>query len=141
MSLRARHPLSRAQQVLAALLATLAVVGCTRAARSADGAPDLALDLAIDPAPARVGPAEITLTLRDPGGLPVQGAALSLRGDMAHAGMIPVLADLAEAEDGVYRAALSWTMAGDWTATIEGTLPDGRRLLRTIPLRVEPIAP
>lgn len=125
----------------AILLAAMALAGCGRAARAADEAPELALELAVGPAPARVGPAVVALTLRDPNDRPVEGAALSLRGDMAHAGMVPVLAEADETGPGVYTADLAWTMAGDWTVTVQGALPDGRRLLRTFSLRVEPPAP
>jgi hypothetical protein len=57
---------------------------------------------------------------------------------MSHAGMTPVIVERANGEAGTYAVPFEWTMAGDWIVTISATLPDGRSLVRTLPVRVEP---
>ena len=90
------------------------------------------------PTPPRVGPGELTLELLDPAGLGVDHALLHVRGDMLHPGMAPVDGIVGQATSGLYPVAFEWSMAGDWVLTIEGQLQDGRKLLRTFELRVEP---
>jgi hypothetical protein len=63
---------------------------------------------------------------------------IDVRGDMSHAGMTPVLVTAAKGEAGIYAVPFEWTMAGDWFITITGTLPDGRTLIRTLPVQVNP---
>lgn len=92
----------------------------------------------IQPFPARTGDASIDILLTDTSGAPVQGAQLSFRGDMTHAGMTPVIIDLQETKPGVYRGEIQWTMAGAWVLTIQGELEDGRTLKRLINLEVSP---
>ncbi len=125
--------------LLAALIVILATLaGCQRASQqsAADQAPEIAASLAIDPDPAVVGPANLAVTLTDASGAPVEGASLSLKGDMSHAGMAPVLAEASGGAEGVYQAQWMWTMAGDWFITIIATLPDGRTLTRRFDLTV-----
>jgi hypothetical protein len=115
-----------------------ATAGCQRASQQAatDQAPEIAAALAIDPDPAVVGPANLQVTLTNAGGAPVAGAAVSLKGDMSHAGMKPVLAEASGGANGVYQAQWMWTMAGDWFVTVTATLPDGRTLVRRFDLTV-----
>jgi hypothetical protein len=122
--------------VLIVLLAAL--TGCQRASQQAasDQAPEIAAALAIDPDPAVVGPTNMRVTLTDASGAPVQGASVSLKGDMSHAGMQPVLAEAGAAANGVYEAQWMWTMAGDWFVTVTAALPDGRTLVRRFDLTV-----
>ena len=51
---------------------------------------------------------------------------------MTHPGMAPVVATTKPRGHGVYEAALSFTMAGDWALLVSVELPDGRRLDRRI---------
>jgi hypothetical protein len=44
--------------------------------------------------------------------------------------MRPVFAEATEAGPGRYRAALEFTMAGDWVVLVHLTLPDGSRVER-----------
>ncbi len=83
-----------------------------------------------------MGPATLLVRLSDASGAPVEGAGISLKGDMSHAGMQPLLADAAEAAAGVYQAQWTWSMAGDWFVTATATLPDGRTLVRRFDLTV-----
>ena len=78
----------------------------------------------------------MSVRLSDASGAPVEGASVSLKGDMSHAGMTPVLADAAETAGGVYQAQWVWTMSGDWFVTVTVALPDGRTLVRRFDLTV-----
>jgi hypothetical protein len=94
--------------------------------------PDVAVEVGIDPDPPRLGPATVTLALRDAEGQPISGATVRIEGNMSHAGMVPVFADAAEVAPGRYRAELEFTMGGDWFLLVRADLPDGRSLERTI---------
>jgi len=94
--------------------------------------PGLSLTVHISPTPPTVAPTRIIIILTDSLGAPVDGAEIRVEGNMSHAGMKPVLAS-AEAEgSGQYSVPdFTFTMAGDWTLTVEATLPDGR-MVRTL---------
>ena len=83
------------------------------------------MTFAVDPDPALVGLTQAVVTLTGADGQPVTGARVTLKGDMSHAGMQPVLVDAAEASPGSYRSEFAWTMSGDWIVTVTATLPDG----------------
>jgi hypothetical protein len=85
----------------------------------------------ISPRPPRVGPAVFNLRMTDAASSkPLSGARVRLEGNMTHAGMAPVFAEASEVEPGRYRAALEFTMAGDWVVTVHAALPDGRKIDR-----------
>ncbi len=70
----------------------------------------------------------------------VSGAEVKVTGDMTHAGMVPVLADAQEVEQGLYASeGFQFSMAGDWIVTTEVKLPSGAEgmseLKLTIPSR------
>lgn len=71
-----------------------------------------------------MGQGEVLLRLSDAAGAPINDARLSLRGDMTHAGMIPLLAEAGTGQDGLYRVPVEWSMAGEWVLTVEAVLPD-----------------
>jgi hypothetical protein len=123
---------------LLALALVVLSTGCQRASQQtpADQAPEISAILVFDPEPALVGPATLSVQLSDANGAPVEGATVSLKGDMSHAGMQPVLADAAETTAGVYEAQWVWTMSGDWFVTVTATLSDGRTLVRRFDLTV-----
>lgn len=73
-----------------------------------------------------VGETTLLVTVTDAAGAPINDATVSVKGDMSHAGMVPVLAEAASGENGVYEMPFEWTMGGDWVVTIEAALPDGR---------------
>lgn len=85
-----------------------------------------------------VGPTTLVITLTDKNGDPVDDAVLSVRGDMAHAGMMPVLADgKGDGAGGVYTVPFDWTMGGDWIVTVEAALADGSNAKQEFDLTVE----
>ena len=92
-----------------------------------DGAPDVILTLspAVDTTPV-MGPYAWTITLTNDDGTPVEDAAVTVRGDMNHAGMVPVESSATDEGQGTYTADFEWTMAGDWIVTVTATLADGR---------------
>ena len=73
-----------------------------------------------------VGETTLLVTVTDQAGAPLNDATISVKGDMSHAGMVPVLADATGGQNGVYEMPFEWTMGGDWIVTVEVTLPDGR---------------
>lgn len=73
------------------------------------------------------GDGRLAFRLSDENDRPIDSAALNVRADMTHAGMLPIEASTAISEAGVYRVPVRWTMAGDWIITVEASLGDGRR--------------
>jgi hypothetical protein len=114
-----------------ALLVLLAA-GC---GRQGEGDRDVSVELKVAPEPAKVGPAQVTLVVKDADDKPVQGATLKLEGNMAHAGMKPVFADAREEKAGLYRAGLEFTMGGDWFILVDGTLANGRSFRKKIDVK------
>ena len=114
---------------LFAVTALLILVSC---GRGASDLPDVGVALAVEPEPARIGPATITITLSDARGQPISGATVELEGNMNHAGMVPVSAQASEVTGGQYQADLEFTMGGDWFILVRAELPDGRSLERKV---------
>jgi hypothetical protein len=112
-----------------ALCANFFLSGCHR---ESEIPPDLVFEHKIAPDPPRTGPATVTLKLADSAGNPINGARISLEGNMSHSGMRPVLSEAREAEPGRYEAPLEFTMRGDWVILFHVILPDGRKLQRQI---------
>jgi hypothetical protein len=110
-----------------ALVLALFLAGCSRGGRDL---PEIAVDLSIEPDPPRIGPALVTVELRDAGGQLISGAAVDLEGNMSHAGMVPVFAQAREVAPGRYQANLEFTMGGDWFILVQASLPDGRSMER-----------
>lgn len=110
-------------------LLLLPLSGCARQSQQPSPA-DVEMTLAVTPDPAVVGPATLSITLTDAAGEPVEDAQLNIRGDMSHAGMEPVLAEVEGGVGGVYEVPFNWTMGGDWFVVVEATLADGRTLSR-----------
>lgn len=94
-------------------------------ARQSQQAADSGYELTMNPMSTAVGETNLMITLTDEDGNPVNDATLSVKGDMSHAGMQPVLAEVSNGENGTYTIPFEWTMGGDWIVTVEATLPDG----------------
>ncbi|MBB5234312.1 FixH family protein [Deinococcus budaensis] len=93
---------------------------------------DFEVRLTTQPDPARVGSARMELTLPD-----VPAAAISLEGNMAHAGMAPVRAQATPTGNGRYVVdAFPLNMAGSWVVTVTARTDDGRTLTTDVPLEV-----
>jgi hypothetical protein len=125
-------------RLLLLLIAGLALLvgGCRQTPTDTDA--DVIIDVVEDQTTGHVvGPGVLTIRLTTPGGAPIADATVEARGDMAHAGMVPSLAQVTPGETlGEYVAALEWTMAGDWYVTVTVTLPDGGVATAEFPVRV-----
>jgi hypothetical protein len=86
--------------------------------------------------PAIGGDATVTITLADSQGHAITDAAVTVVGDMAHHGMLPISGTGEHSEAGRYVVPLRWTMAGDWIVTVTVTLADGRQIEETFEQRV-----
>ena len=123
-----RRIAARGRVVVPVLLAAgLAVASCGGRTTSSTS-----LSWTLTPASPAVGPATVTVTLRDPAGSAVTGAKVRLEGHMPHPGMPPVIADAAERTPGVYVAPFTFTMAGDWVLLVSAALSDGGRIEQRI---------
>lgn len=98
---------------------------------------DIQIELAVEPAQPAVGPAALTVTLTNASGQPVENARLEIEGNMTHAGMTPVLAQVSSGSNGQYQAPFEWTMGGDWIVTVKATLADGQIISRQFPVVVK----
>lgn len=73
-----------------------------------------------------VGETTLTLTVTDLDGKPLSNpGTLSVRGDMSHAGMVPIFAEAEEASDGVFSLPFEWTMTGAWIVEASLKLSNG----------------
>ena len=114
------------------LLGFLMILVLASCGRGSKDLTDVAVELAIEPDPPQIGPATLTVTLRDASGQPIGGAVVELEGNMSHAGMVPVFAQASEVAPGRYQASLEFTMGGDWFILVRADLPDGRSMERKV---------
>jgi hypothetical protein len=119
------------------LVFLLFLVGCGRRV-SEDEAPELKVEMQIIPSPPNTGSTLLMIKIVGEEGVEIGDFMIDVRGDMSHAGMTPVIVTEAKGELGTYAVPFEWTMAGDWIITISAKLPDGRNLIRTLPVQVEP---
>lgn len=122
------------------LLLMLMTAGCRESAQPIPTtAPnDAQINLNFDPDPPQVGEAILIVTLTDAGGESIEAQSVTVRGDMTHAGMMPVIGEPAQqAEDGTYRIPFNWSMGGDWMISVDVTLADGSEISREFELTVE----
>ncbi|MCA9969518.1 MAG: FixH family protein [Anaerolineales bacterium] len=117
------------------LLALLFLLAACRQSR-AGGTADLTIELVAPVFPSLDGRGELQLRLLDAAGAPVNDAHVRVRGDMTHAGMVPLLAETTGGRDGLYTLPFAWSMAGDWVLTVRATLPDGAWAERPFDLTV-----
>jgi hypothetical protein len=117
------------------LLLVFLAAGCARASSQPpdDG---LAINLTYEPDPAVMGEATLLVTVRDAAGQPVADATVNVKGDMNHAGMVPVLAEATSGPGGVYELPFRWTMSGSWIVTVDVTLADGASASRRFDVSV-----
>lgn len=83
------------------------------------------------------GQTELLITVKDDADNPIDDATLTVRGEMTHAGMPPVLAEgVRDGQNGVYTVPFEWTMGGDWVVTVDVTLVNGRIISHQFDLSV-----
>jgi hypothetical protein len=114
----------RGLPTLLVLLSLLSLSGCKPPQEASD--PNRPVEVVLLTTPARVGPAAIEVRLLVDGA-PALGASVNVRGDMTHAGMVPIIAPtVVEVGGGVYRTqGFAFDMSGDWVLTAEVRYPDG----------------
>lgn len=133
-----RISLARIGVLLVLALTTLAAVGCGQQPQPTATVADVRIELAVEPQPPATGDATLIVTLTDASGTPINGATISVEGNMDHAGMEPVNGESSESEGGVYRVPFRWTMGGGWMVTVTATLPDrGGEVTETFEIFVE----
>jgi len=129
---RVAHPRAVAgvSRRAAGLLAAVVVTVACHAPRDAAASTSVAWTLR--PEPVVLGPATLTVTLRDPANTPIDRAVVRVVGHMSHPGMAPITAAAVPRGGGRYEAGLAFTMRGDWVLVVSIQLPDGRRVERRI---------
>ena len=122
--------------LLAMAVVLLLGSGCGRESRNASSS-NTQINLTAIPYPAAVGQSRLVIRVTDLAGQPISNAALSIKGDMTHAGMVPVLAEVQGGDaEGYYNVPFEWTMAGDWVVTIEAVLNNGTRARKRFDISV-----
>ena len=129
MHVRVGQRAQRGVLIAALVLCSIGLAACGRT----DPSDGIRVAWTIDPSPPLVGePIVALLSLHDSNQKPITGARLRLEGVMSHPGMAPVTAAVVERGEGVYEAALRFTMGGDWILVVSGTLPDGMAFKKQI---------
>lgn len=114
-------PVTAVARRILILVIVLALAGCRQQQLSSA---DVRLEMSASDK--RVGETTLLVRVSDRDGKPLSDpGALSLRGDMDHAGMTPVLAEAERALDGVFNVPFEWTMGGGWIVEARLTLPNG----------------
>ncbi len=114
-----------------ALLAVILTSGCRQSQPTSVSGESLQISLTAEPNPPVSGQAQLVVTLKDAGGSPISDATLSVRGDMTHAGMTPVIREGVTGQNGIYSVPFEWTMGGDWIVEVTAKLKDGTTTTRT----------
>lgn len=116
----------RTWSLLILILVAASFAGCRQTATPTPDASTQAasISVATTPDPPTTGDSTMTITVTKDGA-PLASAPVSVRGDMNHAGMKPVLADGTTGSDGTVAVPFNWSMGGDWIVTVTITLPDG----------------
>jgi YtkA-like len=110
--------------------------GCRKPAEaSGDISGNVLIEESITPQPVRAGTETISFRLQNASHQPVAGARVQVEGDMNHPGMAPAFSDAVEVSPGSYKAALTFTMGGDWVVLFHITLSDGREVERQMDVK------
>lgn len=116
----------------------VSAAGCGRMQGAGGTSQDgFAVNMTVQPAQPTVGDGALIISIRDEAGRPVEGAQLTVEGNMSHAGMKPSFGRVTGGGDGQYAVAITWTMAGDWYVDIRAMLADGRLISRRLPVSID----
>lgn len=116
------------------LLGTFLLACRSEAVTSANEA-GIEITLEMEQQPA-VGETLLLVGITDIAGQPVEIQHVTVRGDMNHAGMAPVIRDVEQATDGLYHVPFEWTMGGEWIVTVAAQLADGQTVEERFDLSV-----
>lgn len=106
----------------------LLIAGCRESAQPASPTPaNLTVTfelMSMEPQIPKVGTTSLDFLVLE-SGAPLANAQVAVRGDMNHAGMVPVDGLATTGADGIASVPFEWTMGGDWIITVTVTTPDG----------------
>lgn len=123
-------------RVFLIILTLLALSACRAPEPTPAASSRVQIALAVLPDPPVTGASTLQVTVTSASGDPVADAQVSARGDMSHAGMVPVIAEASASDVGVYTIPFEWTMAGDWFVDVTVTLADGTEVQQRFDLTV-----
>lgn len=140
MTQNVRYP-ATAIHTISAIFIILGVllIGCSRVSQEVEliqetqQADGLQIELVEPLFPAAIGKETLNIRVFDANNQPIDDAKISIRADMTHAGMIPILAETENGSKGLYQLPLAWSMSGDWIVTVQVTQPDGTVTTQTFP--------
>jgi hypothetical protein len=123
-------------RLIALIFVLLVLAGCRAPQPTPAASSDVRISLVVLPDPPATGESTLQVTVTNASGDPISGAQVSARGDMSHAGMVPVIAESVSSDAGVYAIPFEWTMAGDWFVDVTVTLADGTEVQQRFDLSV-----
>ncbi len=119
-----------------ALLLMLILTACRGPRGAAPEAAGLAID--ISPNTTVVGETVLEVSISGADGEdPPLLQSVTVRGDMNHAGMVPVLGEADLAGPQPYEIPFEWTMGGDWFVTVTATLENGDTIEQVFDLSID----
>lgn len=83
------------------------------------------ISMSSQPFPMSVGRATLMVSITEPDGTPISGAAVSMVSEMKRAGMLPLRGQAAAVED-TYHIPIIWSASDQWMVTVSATLPNDR---------------
>ena len=115
----------------------LPACGRIQPGRMSEGNGTIVIEMETRPSPPGPGPGTLLFNMTDGQGQPIDNVKLDVEGNMTHAGMVPVFAQVVGGEDGLYEVPFEWSMGGDWIVTVKATLADGSLVTRQFEVSVE----
>ena len=115
-----------AKIVLLLLLLGTLLLACRSEAVTPANEAGIEMTLEMEPNPAVVGETLLMVGITDINGDAVEVESMTVRGDMNHAGMAPVIREVEQATDGVYHVPFEWSMGGEWIVAVTAQLADGQ---------------
>lgn len=97
---------------------------------------EIAISFGVMPAPIEVGQSTLLIAVTNGFIDPLPVNKITVRGDMNHAGMVPVIVESTQGQSGQFELPFEWTMAGDWVVEVTVDLADGRSHTRTFEFTV-----
>jgi copper(I)-binding protein len=120
------------RRTVAFLMILMLVVACRQQTLSAEN-----INIDIRVTDSLVGETTVIITVTDDEGNAIDNpGALNLRGDMNHAGMMPVIRESKESKDGVFTVPFEWTMGGGWAIEATLTLENGEVVTETFDFEI-----
>ncbi|NWF69716.1 MAG: FixH family protein [Chloroflexi bacterium] len=112
-------------RILWLLAALLCLAACAPASAPTQSATAVTISLRFEPDPPTVGEGLVVIGLQTAAGAAIDNARLTVEGNMAHAGMMPVSREITTGENGEYRTTFDWSMGGEWVLTVRAELSSG----------------